>query len=73
MLKGSDALYYNLYIDAARTAVWGDGSGPGQIVTASFPAVSRTAKIFNIYGRVVALQNVAAGPYRDSIAVTVTY
>jgi spore coat protein U-like protein len=27
----------------------------------------------NIYGRVVALQNVAAGAYRDSITVTVAY
>lgn len=72
MLKGATPLFYNLYIDAARTAVWGDDSA-GQSVTSSFPAASRTAKMFNIYGRIVAFQNVAAGPYRDSITVTVTY
>lgn len=73
MLKGASALHYNLYIDAARTVVWGDDSGGGQSITSSFPAASRAAKMFNIYGRIFALQNVVPGPYRDSITVTVTY
>jgi spore coat protein U-like protein len=73
MLQGSHPLYYNLYSNVARTAVWGDDSGGGESVASGFPAVSRGAKAFSIYGRIPAMQNAWAGAYHDSITVTVTY
>ena len=73
MFRGAHPLYYNLYTNAARTIVWGDDSGAGESVAAGFPATSRSAKTFSIYGRVPALQNAWAGVYHDSITVTVSY
>lgn len=72
MLQGVHPLYYNLYSNVARTTVWGNDSGGGESVTASFP-LSRSAKTFSIYGRIPAMQNAWAGAYRDSITVTVAY
>ncbi|HWI86518.1 MAG TPA: spore coat U domain-containing protein [Sphingomonas sp.] len=73
MHSGSHPLYYNLYTNAARTIVWGDGGGGGQTVTSGFPAVSHGTKLISIYGRIFALQNVWAGAYSDTVTVTVTY
>jgi spore coat protein U-like protein len=68
--SGSEVLRYNLYLDAARTAVWGDGtggssSGPGQ--TSTTGGVT-TAWVF---ARVPASQDVSAGVYSDLIRVTI--
>jgi spore coat protein U-like protein len=73
MTKGSYSLYYNLFTNVARTIVWGDDNGGGESVASSFPAVSRTAKQFSVYGRIPSLQNAAVGIYHDAITVTVTY
>lgn len=73
MNQGSHPLYYNLYANAGRTIVWGDGSGGGESVASTFPIPSRSSKIFSIYGRIPALQNAWAGSYRDTITVTVAY
>ena len=70
---GSHPLYYNLYTNAARTVVWGDGSGGGESVVSTFPIPSHSSKTFSIYGRIPALQKAWAGSYRDTITVTVTY
>ena len=67
---GSDELNYNLYTDASRTTVWGDGS-TGQTVngTGTGSAVQET-----VYGRIAGGQNSkAAGVYSDTITVTVDY
>lgn len=68
MSSGAEALSYNLYTDASRLIVWGDGSG-------STGTVSTTAAAAEIpvYGRIPARQNVPAGSYADTIVVTVTY
>ena len=71
--SGSHPLYYNLYSNAGRTIIWGDDSGGGESVASSFPAASRSAKAFSIYGRIPALQNAWVGIYHDSVTVTVSY
>lgn len=67
MIAGSSQLGYNLYTDASRTMVWGDGVSAG--------TVSATGSSLNlsVYGRVPAQQNVAAGTYADSVSITVSY
>lgn len=73
---GESALSYNLYVDVARTRIWGDGSGTTSSVTGGFGTLlpSRNAQNHPVYGRMPARQtNAAAGSYADSILVTVLY
>lgn len=68
---GAYTLAYNLYIDALRTVVWGDGSGGTATVSGAFAlpgAIDHT-----VYGRVPAQQNVGAGAYTDTITVTLNF
>jgi spore coat protein U-like protein len=69
--KGADALNYNLFLDAARTQIWGNNSGgSGQLdLTVARNATSTVP----VYGRIPARQNAAIGSYNDSIIVTVIY
>lgn len=76
MLSGMNRLYYNLYSDALRTVVWGDGSAGsttvnGTLVLSVLGTVNLTG---SIYGRIQANQKTAVpGIYADTIVVTVTY
>ncbi len=68
--QGVEVLLYNLYLDAARTVVWGDGSGgsaPGPGVEVRGAMGTTTAYVF---GRIPAAQDAAAGPYADTIRVS---
>ncbi len=67
----SDALNYNLYLDAARTSIWGDGTGGTALFTVAIP--SGKAVNVTIFGRIPAGQDVAAGSYSDSIVVTIQF
>lgn len=68
MTAGAAALPYNLYTDASRLTVWGDGSGGTGIVS-----MSATAHDFAVHGRIPARQNVVATTYVDTIFVTISY
>lgn len=72
MGSNANRLNYNLYVDAARTTVWGDGTSGTVPVTATLPT---GGGVFSgtVYGRIPAGQNVPAGAYSDTITVTVTY
>ena len=74
MRNGAAVLDYNLYADAARTTVWGDGTS-GAMVTITNGTVSAGQRTFNqpIYGRIPALQAVGARTYSDNLVVTVTF
>src|SRR5512136_1393423 len=58
---GSDLMCYNLYIDPARTTIWGDGTGSTSTVTANVTKNAMVQEI--IYGRVPARQNLSVGAY----------
>lgn len=75
-----DLLNYNLFRNAARTQIWGDGSS-GTYTAPTVPATlvlppsghSRTGSR-TVYGRMPAGQTHAApGSYSDTITVTVTF
>ena len=71
MTSGANLLNYNLYVDAARTNVWGDGSGTTFTIANSGTGA---AQAVNVYGRVPSGQTtVPPGGYADTVAVTVTY
>jgi spore coat protein U-like protein len=69
------ALAYNLHTDAARTVVWGDGSGSSVMLngTLTLPVSGSSSVSATVYGRMPARQNVFPGVYADSITVTVNF
>ncbi|WP_165838761.1 Csu type fimbrial protein [Roseicella frigidaeris] len=74
--SGDSSLGYQLYSDAARTQVWGDGTGGGRAVSGLLLLTLGRLSLLNslpVYGRIAARQNVAAGSYVDTIQVLLTY
>lgn len=68
MASGAHRLNYNLYTDATRTTIWGDGTGGTATVSGSGTTVNHT-----VYGRIPASQNAYVGSYSDTITVTLTF
>jgi spore coat protein U-like protein len=70
MQSGINRLGYNLYLDASRTVVWGDGtSGTDYLLVRR---LSRWRWV-SIYGRTPLGQNVAPGSYSDTLVVTIEW
>lgn len=68
---GPDLLNYNLYVDSARTSVWGDSTGGTTTLT---DKVRRNRPwVATAYGRIFPLQDVGAGAYSDSLSVTIVW
>lgn len=66
----ADKLAYNIYTEAARTNVLGDGSG----VTKNVPMVGTgAAQTITVYGNLKQNQFVSAGTYADTLTVNVAY
>jgi spore coat protein U-like protein len=66
--SGANVLYYNLYTDALRSLIWGDGT-----VGTTLASGSGTAATYTVYGRVPGGQNLPVGSYSDSITVTLNF
>jgi spore coat protein U-like protein len=71
LIGGGFALAYNLYLDAALSRLWGDGTGGSATYGPVAPGDGITTVI--VYGKIPAGQNVAAGGYADTVTVTVQY
>lgn len=74
MTSGSNLLPYQVYSNAARSTVWGDGTAGTSTATAgdNRPQVGGSTSL-PIYGRIVAQIAVAPGSYSDTLTVTVVY
>ena len=71
MLSGANQLNYQIYTNASRTTIWGDGSnGTGSV---ALPVEIPDSASATLYGRVPALQSVPTGSYLDTIVVTVNF
>lgn len=68
MTAGAYSLEYNLYTDASRTLVWGDGTG-----TSSTVSGSGTVSSLPIYGRIPAGQNGHVGSYSDTVVLSIDF
>lgn len=73
MLSGLIPMAYNLFIDAARTLVWGDGTGGSLTVVRSKPGPGRHDFPLPVYGRIPPTQSVGPGLYSDDIIVTIVF
>ena len=69
MKKSAEILTYNLYLDAARTQIWGDNTGGSSHVNIK---PDPTATI-TIYGRIPAGNDVTAGSYTDTVIATINF
>jgi spore coat protein U-like protein len=75
MTSGGNHLPYQLYMNAAHTQIWGNGTGGSVVFTGSdqVPKNGGTSNI-TVYGQIAAHQNVPLGSYVDSATnATVTY
>jgi len=72
MKSGSWSLNYNLYTSAARTQIWGNGTGGSATVSYGGGGTGPSYAI-TVYGRIPASQNVGAGSYSDSLIVTIQF
>jgi spore coat protein U-like protein len=72
MRNGTEVLSYNLYLDAALTSVWGNGTGGTQFHTQFQPPFNTQVNL-TVYGRVPAGQDVGAGMYTDTIVATINF
>ena len=67
-------LNYNIYTNAARTLVWGDGSGGSLVVNDSYAlGAPVTTRNYAVYGRTFGAQKSVVGAYSDAIAVTLNF
>lgn len=71
LLAGSDLLNYNLFTDAARTQIWGDGTGGTTTIFLKNVPKNRP-KTVTVYGSISPNQNVSIGSYSDLLTVTIT-
>ena len=66
-----DRLNYNLFVNAGRSTVWGDGAAGTSTVLLNNVSRNRP-RVTTIYGRIPAGQDVSVGSYFDSLTVTIT-
>jgi len=70
--KGSEVLQYNLYRNAARTTIWGNGTGGTSVYTSANPPNNSNVSV-TIYGRIPAQQDVSAGSYSDTVSAVINF
>ncbi len=70
MMFETNPMAYNLFIDAERLSVWGDGEGNATVSDTG----DGDFQVSTVYGRIPAGQtSLPAGAYQDTITATVTY
>ena len=72
MNAGGARLRYNLYLDAARQVVWGNGSGGTQVLLHDSPKNGQSYTV-PIYARIYPQQDAMAGVYADNLVVTIEW
>ena len=72
MSKGAEELAYNLFTDAGRTTIWGDGTSGTAVYSRANPPNNSNVNV-TIYAQVPAGQDVSAGSFGDTISATVNF
>lgn len=67
--SSADRLDYNLFIDAARTLVWGDYSAGTPLTMLNIN--DGNPRQLRVYARIPPRQNASAGSYSDNVTVTI--
>jgi spore coat protein U-like protein len=72
MYSDQDRLRYNIYLDAAHTTVWGDGTSNTDYYLDRRPPNDTEVHV-PVYGHIFPLQDVPAGSYFDLLQVTILF
>lgn len=73
VMSGDGELHYNVFVDGARSRVWGDGSGGSETVGGALMVPAPPAS-HPLYARIPASQTgMGPGAYMDQLTVTVSY
>lgn len=67
---GGNTLSYNFFRNSTRTEIWGDGTGNTFVRSEIGTGVKQN---FTIYGRIPGSQKVRAGPFNDTVTVTIEW
>jgi spore coat protein U-like protein len=70
--KVGEVLSYNLYLNAARTQIWGNGTGGTSVYTRANPPNNSNVNV-TVYGRIPAQQDVSAGNYSDTVSAVINF
>ncbi len=73
--RSMSGLNYQIYSDAARSQVWGDGGG-GTVSVAdgyTFNSQIPVNRTYNIFAQLPARQSVAPGVYTDTVLLLIIY
>lgn len=69
--ESGETLNYNLYTNANRTLIWGDGSQGTSTMRVNVK--KNSTEYLTVYGRVFAGQDVGIGTYTDNLIVSISY
>lgn len=72
MSKGAEVLGYNLYRNAARTNIWGDGSSGTSVYSRANPPNNSNVNL-TVYGRLPGGQDVSAGMFSDTVTAVINF
>jgi spore coat protein U-like protein len=72
MRASSEALPYNLFLDAGCGTIWGDGGG-GTARYGPFQPPNNSPVVVPIFGRIPPGQNATPGTYTDSVILTLNF
>jgi spore coat protein U-like protein len=72
MSQSGEVLNYNLYLDAAATQIWGNGTAGSQRYGPLVPPNNQTVNV-TIFGRIPPGQDVTVGSYTDTIIATINF
>jgi spore coat protein U-like protein len=72
MSANGSLLKYEIYLDAGRTTMWGDGTLGSSVYIGTAEKANSPFAIY-FYGLVPAGQDVAVGSYSDSIVTTIDF
>lgn len=76
LASGANTLNYNLFTDATRSVIWGNGTGGTSLISGSLnltPGQPTRSLTQTVYGRIPRAQDAAIGAYLDSITVTLSF
>jgi len=69
MKSGSSVLNYNLYTNAVRNSVWGDGT----VGSVTQSGLGNGKTVLNIFGQIFSGQDAKVGLYSDTLFMTVSF